>query len=332
MMNLLRPSYRLQIGSITIEPSTEPDAGPVRIMVDLNMDMPADQCEVVLGHIPDAKYEKGENISVDLGYEDSLSLVFTGKVDSVAPSITTIKIKGLCDATKLLALRIDKTYEKQKAGAIVSDVCSQAGVTVGETQGGIEFPAFVIDSQKIGYDHIRDLAEKCGFDVYFTPDNKLVFKEFAKSSADHTVEYGKDLINVEFAQREQPVKKVAVFGESPVGSKGEKTWHWLTKSFESFKGEAGSGKSVLIEDSSIKNKDAAATRAQARLEALNRRMLTGAAVVLGKPEIKLGDAMEVVNMPEVPSNGVLKVCSISHQLSKEKGFITSVFFTKAKGN
>ncbi len=331
-MNFLNPDYRIQLGSKTIEPSTEPDAGPVRITIDLNMDVPADQCEVVLGHIPEAKYEKGENISVNLGYEDSLSLVFTGTVDSVTPSITTIKIKGLCDATKLLALRIDKTYEKQKAGAIVSDVCSQAGVTVGETQDGIEFPAFVIDSQKNGYDHMRDLAEKCGFDIYFTPDNKLVFKEFAKSSADHTVEYGKDLINVEFAKKEQPVEKVEVFGESPVGSKGEKTWHWLTKSFESFKGEAGSGMSVLIEDSSIKNKDAAATRAQARLEALNRRMLTGAAVVLGKPEIKLGDAIEVVNMPESPSNGVLKVCSVSHKLSKEKGFVTSVLFTKAKGS
>jgi len=328
---LVNPSYRIQIGSKTIEPSTEPMSGLVSIRIDLNMDVPADRCEVILGHIPDAKYEKGEDISISLGYENSLTTVFSGTVDSVDSSITTVRIKGMSAATKLLALHIDKTYEKQKAGAIVSDLAKQTGVGVSETRDGIEFCAYVIDSQKNGYEHIRGLAEKCGFDIYFTPDNKLVFKKFAKSRADHTIEYGKDLINIEFARKEQPVESVAVFGESPVSSKGEKTWHWLTKSFESFKGEVGSGKALLIEDPSIRTKAAATTQAQAKLESFKRRILTGTATILGSPEIKLGDSIEIVNLPEPTIRGVLQVRSISHYLSKEKGFITSISWIKAEG-
>ncbi len=325
MINMLKPAYKLTIGSTTIDSSTDPTASIiVSIEVRLDIDIPADSFEIVLGQIRELSIARGDSATVELGDKDSLLKVMEGTVATIKSTITQTKITGFNAISKLLALRINQVYEKQTAGAIVADLASQAGVDVGEKEDGIEFPYYTIDSNKNAYEHIRELSKKCGFDVYLTSDSKLTFKKFAKTSADHIFEYSKDIIEFEKYAQEEVLAQVTIFGESPSSSQGDETSHWLTKSFEDYKGTSGSGTELKIEDVTIKTKDAADTFANAELNTLKKNTVSGILKILGNANIKLGDAIEIKGMPNEEMNGVFQVRSICHYLSKESGFITQV--------
>jgi len=323
---MFRPTYRLQIGTTTIDPTTNLAASVVSIGVEVDVDVPASSLAITLGNVNELTVTEGDPVSVELGYaDDGLCRVIEGAVEALESSVTTLQVKGLSPMTKLLDLRLHQTYEKQTAGAIVSDLAGQAGLTVGEAQDGIEFPAYVVDDGKNAYEHARSLAEKCGFDLYLDVDNKLVFKKFEKTSADHTFEYGVNIIALEVHRREQAYQRVEVWGESPASSEGEDAAHWLTKSPQDFMGQAGSGEPLLlIKDRSIRTKAAAEAYAQARLRQIERRTLTGTLTVLGAPQVKLGDAIEVKGMPDASANGTYQVRRVHHRLSKTAGFVTTI--------
>ncbi len=317
----------MQIGGTTLDPEVDPaGSGLTSVAVEANMDVPADSVEIMLGKVNQMAVAGGDTVSVELGYADNgLSKVMEGMVDSAESSTRTLRIRGLSAMTKLLGLRLFQTYEKQTAGAIVADLAGQADVATGDVEDGLDFPAYVIDESKSAYQHIQDLAEKCGFDIYLDVDSGLMFKEFTKSTADHTFEYAKDILKLEVSDRKQGYHSVEVWGESPVSAEGEETSHWLTKSREDFKGVAGSGLPLLlIKDPSIATKDAAEAYAKAKLRSIERRRRTGELTVLGKPEVKLGDAIEIKGMPDANTNGTFQVRWVSHLLSKAAGFITSI--------
>jgi phage protein D len=290
------------------------------------MDVPADSLDIRLANVEGLTVAKGDIVSVELGYADgALSKVIEAPVDCIESAVTALRIRGLSAMTNLLALHVYQTYEEQTAGDIVTDLAGQAEITTGDIEDGIEFAAYVVDNSRNAYQHMRILAEKCGFDIYLDVDNKLVFKEFTKSSADHTFEYAKDIINLELSNQEQQYQQVEVWGESPVSSKGDETSHWLTKSREDFKGAAGSGSPLLlIHDASITTKDAAESFAGARLKSMERHQQTGELTVLGYPEVKLGDAIEIKGMPDSNTDGTFQVRRVSHLFNKTSGFITTI--------
>lgn len=322
---MFKPAYKLTIGSTTIDSSADPAAGTIiGIEVDLDMDIPADSLNIVLGQVNGLNVAKGDSALIELGDSDTLVKVIEGTVERIEPSITRTKIIGLNSISKLLDLRINQVYENQTAGAIAADLADQAGVTMGEKEDGIKFPFYAIDSTKNGYEHIKELAKKCGFDLYLTPDSKLTFKEFTKTSGDHTFEYSKDIIEFEKYEQEDAALQVTVMGESPSSSQGDETSHWLTKSFEDYKGTTGSGTELRIEDATIKTKEAADTFAKAELNTIKKNTVMGRLKILGNANIKLGDAIEIKKLPAKEMNGVFQVRSICHYLSKQTGFITEI--------
>lgn len=322
---MLKPAYKLTIGSTTIDSSADPTASNiVSIEVNLDMDIPADSFNIVLGQVKNLSVKKGDSTKIELGYKDTLVKVIEGTIETIEPGITQARIIGLNSISKLLNLRINQVYENQTAGAIVADLANQSGLTIGGKEDGIKFPFYTIDSTKNGYEHIKELAKRCGFDLYLTPESKLVFKEFTKTSADFTFEYGKDIIDFEKYVTEEIASQIVVFGESPVSSQGDETSHWLTKSFESHKGTAGSDLKLVIEDATIKTKEAAEAFAKAELNTIKKNTVSGTMKILGNPNVKLSDAIEIKKMPDEEMNGIFQVRSVSHSLSKETGFITKV--------
>jgi hypothetical protein len=98
----------------------------------------------------------------------------------------------------------------------------------------------------------------------------------------------------------------------------------LTKSFADYCGEAGTGTELQIEDAAIKTKAAADAYAQGKLTAISKRATSGTLKVLGAPNVKLGDAIEIKEMPDSAMNGIFQVRSVSHLLSKSTGFVTTI--------
>ncbi|MFH1097271.1 MAG: hypothetical protein V1749_07205 [Candidatus Desantisbacteria bacterium] len=318
------PCYKITIGSITIDSIADPTSSTViSLEIELDMNVSADTFNIVLAQINGLKINNGDSCKVELGYKDNLIQIIEGTVEAVESTIGLVEVKGFNAISKLLNLRINQIYESQTAGAIMADLSSQAGVSIGEKEDGITLPFYVIDATRNGYEHIQDLSIKCGFDVYLTPDSKLTFKGFQKTAGDYTVEYAKDIINLEMTNHAEE-RQVIVYGESPASSQGDETSHWLVKSFEDYKGTAGSEAKYEIVDPTIRTKDAAATYAKAVVEDMKKNTINGSLTILGNAEIKLGDAVEVKGMPDTNMNGVFQVRKIQHLLSKEIGFISKI--------
>jgi len=320
---MFKPTYKLQFGSETFEPSVHSPVVSVRVRRDINI--PAD-CAKVLFSVSDetSKIKEGDDASVQLGYDDETKDVFKGAVDLIVPQVSSINLTSLNHAIKLLELRINQVYEEQNAGKIVSDIVGKAGVKTDKVEDGLSFPVYVVDDTKNVYEHIRELADKCGFDAYMTPDNKLVFKAYERSDP-HVFEYGKNIIGVEVDKVRPMVSSVTVQGESPSSFKGADTSHWLTK--RRIDGLKGDGSNILVQDPTVRDKDTAEKVAKVLLDRFSRKM-SGTLRVIGQADVNLGDTIEIKGMSDTSLNGEFQVRSVDHVINRASGFTTSIGWRK----
>jgi hypothetical protein len=327
---MLNPAYKLKIGDKSVDTTDEPQASTaVDIKVALDMDTPADIFTLVLGQVDGLKPERDDDATIELGYADNggLTQVMKGTVVTVVPGLTTKRVVGHSAAQTLLRTFVEKTYESKTAGQIVKDLASQAEVDVATAEDGINFPAYVINGRRSLYQHMRDLADLCGFDLYINTGNELVFEKFIQGKAVHVFEYAKHIIELDVQRTPLHAGKVEAWGESPGGGQSQEAWAWLTKDFSGSKGTAGSGDpNLLLERPVLRTADAARTAAEARFTMIQRRTIRGRLVILGRPEVKLGDAIRLREVPEDDLNDVYQVRAVTHRITKAGGFTTTVTF------
>jgi phage protein D len=328
---MLTPAYKLSIGKTTIDSSKQAGASTVvDLTVNLDMNSAADRFTVVLGQVGgQLKPALRDKATVALGYADGggLTQVIAGSVVSLAPDLNTSRIVGYTDGESLLRSFFDQTYESRAAGAIVKDLASRAKVTVANAEDGIDFPAYVVDGRRSFSRHVSDLASLCGFDSYFNSDGKLIFEKFSTPKAVHVFEHTKDILELQVTRAPPSEGVVQAWGESPTSSKGPGSAAWLTKNFAPSKGTAGSGKPVfLLERPALRTSDAAKTAAVAAETQVQRDRLRGRLLSVGRPEVKLGDAVQLRAMPDVSLNKKFQVRSVTHRITKERGFTTEVGF------
>ncbi|HEU0292205.1 MAG TPA: hypothetical protein VFR47_05690 [Anaerolineales bacterium] len=312
-----------------IDTTDEPKASTiVDLAVALDMDTPADSFTLMMGQVGSFRIQRDAEVTIELGYADDseLTQVMKGTVISAEPGLTTARIVGHSAAETLLRAFVNQTYESKTAGAIVSDLADQAGVDVETSEDGINFPAYVIDGRRSLYHHMRDLADLCGFDLYIDPEGKLVFEKFVGGKTVHVFDFAKHIVELEIQHSPLP-GQVEAWGESPTGSQGDEAWPWLIKDFSGSKGAAGSGsRLVLLERSALRTADATRSAADALLTTLQRRTLRGRLKTTGRPAVKLGDAIRLREMPDEALNDSYQVRSVTHRITKQDGFTTTIGF------
>lgn len=326
---MLRPAYKLTLGNQIVDTTDEPQASTVvDLHVVLDMDTPADRFRLELGQVGGLSPARDDDAIIELGYADNggLNQVMTGKVSRVEPGLTTEWITGHSPAASLLQTFVDQTYENKTAGDIVQDIASQATVDVATTDAGIRFPAYVIDGRRNLDRHLRDLAGLCGFDLYINTDGELVFQRFTTGNRIHTFAYGEHIIELQASRSQPSAASVEAWGESP-GSGADEAWAWLTKDFSDSKGSAGTGNPMLLlERPALRSATAAQTAADARLTDINRRTVRGRLMSVGRPEVRLGDAIRLQGVPESDLNDSFQVRKITHRITKAIGFTTTINF------
>jgi phage protein D len=331
---MLKPAYKLTIGRKVIDTTDEPKASTVTdLTVRLDLDTPADSFTFELGNVGSFKPKRDDEAKIELGYADNggLTQVIAGKVVTVEPNLTTTRVAGYSGAEALLRTFVEQTYESKRAGEIVRDLADKAGLDVATAEDGITFPVYVVDGQRSAHIHMQDLAELCGFDLYVNTEGKLVFEKFVNGKLIHVFEFAKHIIALD-VQRTLPLAPVVqAWGESPTGSAGDDASAWLTTDFQGSKGIAGSGKPVLLlERPALRTSAAALTAANAALTTIQRRTLRGRLVSLGRPEVKLGDAIRLSEMADDSLNTEFQVRSVTHRITKLGGFTTTVGFRAIK--
>lgn len=327
---MLNPAYKLTIGDRIVDTTDEPQASTlVELTVALDMETPADSFTLVLGQVGGLKPEVDDEAAIELGFADNggLTQVITGNIVTAEPGLTSRRVIGHSPADALLRHVTEQTYEGKTAGQIVSDLAGQAGVDVETAEDGITFPAYVVDGRRHFHYYMRDLANLCGFDLYINSQGELVFKEFISGNTIHVFDYAQHIIELETQQTPPRAGQVAAWGESPGGGQAEEAWAWLTKDFSGATGTAGSGQStLLLERPVLRTAEAAQNAADAAHTRIQRRALRGRLLVTGQPQVKLGDAIRLREMPDTTLNEMFQVRSVTHHLTKIDGFTTIIGF------
>jgi phage protein D len=326
---MLRPAYKLTIGRKVVDTTDEPKASTVvDLNVALDIDTPADSFTLVFGNVGTFKPAREDETKIELGYADNggFKQVVVGKVSIVEPDLTTTRVTGFSAADALLRTFVNQTYEDKTAGAIVRDLANQAGVAVAGADDGISFPAYVIDGRRSVYRHLYDLAAFCGFDVYLNSDGKLVFEKFLNGKTVHLFDFAKNIVALDVERTPPLAGLVETWGEGVAANRGEDAWAWVTTDFRGSSGSAGTGALLLREQPALRTKEAARTAANAALKNIQRRTVRGQLQTIGRPEIKLGDAIRLRGMTDDALNTTFQVRSVLHRITKIGGFTTTVGF------
>lgn len=316
-------AYKIRIGSDTYDTAGQ---DLLRLHVDMDMEIPADSFTIALRPVSRAATIKnGDSVVIELGYGDALNKILTGFVDNVQSKVNEVLVTGLGGVALLARLRVNQLYENQSAKSIVEDLADRVSIKIKKADEGLTFPTYVVDENKNAYSHIKELARRCGFDLFLTGDGRLMFRKYSAEKV-KKFKHGRDVIHAEAQEPGLANVTVRVLGESPSSSKGSDTAHIIAK--DVVEGTAGKGSQVItIEDPTVKDKDSANKAAAAHLEALLTSFV-GTFRVTGNSTINLGDTIEIVEMPDKRMNGEFKITRITHEIEKNAGFTTIIGWIK----
>jgi hypothetical protein len=367
---MLKVCYKLSIGSWSIDSADDPRTEFITLDLNHSMGAPNDYCRIAVYAPPAPKkglleqavgaamemagealglgggkkeesfsvqvrgnaIKHGDHLTVELTAGDRSGKVMTADVRSIESSFDQTKFVGTTGKQKLANARINQIYENQSLSQIVKDLASQAEVDPGTIETGSSYSYFAAHESKNLLKQICELAMRDGMDLYFDADNKLTLKKFNKTGADHTFYYGIDILDLQLSNHPATSEHILSYGESPASNKGSNTWHWLAKDLSPFRSELGEGaKRLTISDGALRTKDAAASLSTSKFGALKDCSALGKLKILGHPQVKLGDAIEIKNAPKPELNGLFKVTSVRHLLNKRDGFLTFIAFSGQGG-
>lgn len=324
---MLQVNHKITIGSTTFT------SGKQTRLVDLKMqaalDVPVNSCRLTLAPPKDLQPAVKDVFKVELGY-DALELVFTGAVTNVEWQIDYVVIYATSAFQNLLTTRYNLYYDKPKASDIVSWVAGQLKITTGKVENGSKFIAYALGENQTAYQHLKNLAHEGGFDLYANSEDKLVFAKYNPATT-HQFKFGKEILSFGLGEHVSAVSGVEVYGESPAsGGQGEQAASWFTK--KEVKGTAGnsSGQLVRVINPTARTQQLAGELATGLLSTYTHGQ-HGFLKVLGAPQVKLGDAVQVSDMPTARQNATFKVSSVTHQLNIQRGFFTTIGVIGAQG-
>lgn len=317
---MLKPSYKITLGATTISSEA---LGPLRSLeVRRDKRGTADEAAIDFGTSIPVDFSQGDPASIELGWDGSTSVVFTGTVGRVEQGITRLAAHCAGAQMKLMASRADQVFVSGNAGQVVTDLAGKAGISTDTIEDGIDLPVYFVDSTRSLFAHCTGLAVLCGFDLYTTAEGKLVFAPLSTTSADHTFRYGAEILAAT-VERAAPLDGATAVPESPASSAGDDKASWLVKDSSAHEGEAGGGAStVLFSDPVLRTRDAAESAAKARLYFSQRAAISGTVELMGTPDADLGKTAELKGVPASGVDGLYQIMAVTHRIDTGRGFRT----------
>lgn len=322
---MLIVAHKIAIGSTTL--TSGKSSRLLALETDANLAVPVNCCRIVVDGEAQVSAQPGDTVKIEVGYDSSLEVVFTGTVASVERSLQRITVEAHSSFAAMTASRFNSVYAQQAAGEIAGDLMGRLNVKKSTVDNGEKFAAYAVSDHQTVWEALNDLAQYCGFDFYADSHDKAVFTKYSASTT-HSFNYGANILDYERCIADPPLDGVEVYGESPVGQgQGDDASSWLTK--KPVKGAAGksSGEVLRIANPAARTQSLAKTLAT-NLFRSNQVKARGTIRVIGAPKVQLGDAIQVSSMPESSDNGTFKVVGVRHRLSSKKGFVTSIEWEK----
>jgi phage protein D len=311
--------YQISLGHTTLTPTSE--TALVSLTTEADLAIPVNTCRLVVAHPPTLAV--GDAVEVKLGYDGTLQTVFKGEVAHLHWVFWGLEVEAVSHLWRLTTTYLNLLFEKSTAKAIVQDAAKRCQVSVDKATDGIQFPVYALGDQISVWDHLRHLAERCGFDLYGDRADKLVFAPYQPSQT-HELTYGVDILAYHWSQRPSPLSGVEIYGESPASQgQGDKAYSWLTK--KEVKGSSGNRNGTVLHrvEPTARTQAIAGTIATALLKA-HQGQQQGWIEGLGNPAAGLGDRLSLDKLPTAAHNGRYKITGVRHRLSQQRGFCTTL--------
>jgi phage protein D len=312
----LFPEFAVAAGAVRFESGGRGEL--FRLEVDRALNGPADEVRFEIGRSGDGIVEAGDSLEVELGYEGELERVFTGTVTEVAHGASRLAVGALGSQHLLMKTRLDRSFLAQKADEMFQALAGEAGARVAETASSISLSFYLADSSVSAWEHCLRLAFHGGCDLYATVDGGLVFAPLPGPAAPRVLRFGAELIRADLT-RAPALSMPRYHPESPASSGGEEPW--LAKDNSGAIGEAGEGAVRPGYGPLMRTQEHAQVAADTDWLRISRRTDCGFVEITGRPDLDLGDAVQVDGLPG-DEGGLYQVVALSHQFDFRRGFRT----------
>lgn len=317
----LKINYKLTLGSQTY--GADERSQLLSLQTSAALAIPINQCTITLTNPAGVKVELGDSVTVALGYGNDLTPVFKGQVSHLERGLTRLTLEASSALSVLTRTYLNRLYEKPKSGDIVKDVLTQTDLKSAQIDNGLNFSIYTLGDTQSAYGQLQHLAQQCGVDFYADVDDQIVFATH-KATKTHGAEYGKTILKYDCFSYQSEIDRLEVYGESPASKgQGDKATTWFTQ--KEIKGSSGksSGTTLRIADPTART-EALAQKIATSLLAVHQTKAQGRLMLLGNPEIQLGHAIKLSNLPQSQQNGTFKVVGVTQRLSDQLGFVTTV--------
>jgi len=341
---MLKPTFSLVIGSLT-STTDNAVAGPQCLDVTRSMDVAADALQLLLMDRGGIALE--DVVEVQLGHDGENESVFVGNVVELRPALRGVQVTALGKMRHLLRLHTAAWYDDQSAGSIAHDLIEQAGLEAGTVDDGPTLPRFAVDRRVSGFLHLKQMADRLGFELYAKRDGTIFFHGLGDAAdldaaggllgaasgavagllggGNDAYQVGQHLLHGGARRRAPAWGSVVVGGESPMSGQGDGTAHWLTVNDADYRGTAASGEpALLLIDPAARTKDIADRFAAGWLSTAQRTAHQVTIRVLGRPQVDLGDTITVGAAKDALINGSGYVRALRHRFDGATGFVTDL--------
>lgn len=317
--------YKITVGNTTLRTGTA--SRLLRLVTRAALAVPVHSCQLTVEAGVPLDIQPDAAVQIELGDNEELHQVFTGRMSRLQTSITTIQLEAFSSFSHLTRAHINGVYEKQSAGEIVDDLLGKLNVKKGKVEAGVQFATYTVSARHTAWAELHTLAQKCGFVLYADTADRAIFGKYQPGKTQRC-HYGVHLLDYTWENRALPFDGVEIYGESPVGQgQSDEATAWLTK--KEVKGAAGqtTGNVLRRVDATARTQNLARTLADNYRQGYQRQAC-GHVRLLGAPQVRLGDGLELAQMPVAAHNGLLHVTGVSHHLSITHGFVTEVSWEK----
>ncbi len=305
-------------------PQQDPWAGCLKsISITRGFAPGVDVCELVVARTPDLPaLAVDDELALQLGYGDSLSPAFSGKVARLVCALDgTLRLSLDSGCLALSRQRKSESFEQQDAGRLVRALLSDPGLSAGSVESGASYPFIALDDRHSSWEWIARLARDSGLQAWFDAEGKLNFKTVVAAAPAARFRYGESLLALEFSQRRPPWQQVDVVGEGAAGSQGSQAWSWLSKQRSNVAATGGSGSAAALRaESSLRSLEAVQGSARALAERGSQRAQSVRLKVPGNAALGPGDVIELSDCPAGHGDGQYLLWRVQHRFDKRGGF------------
>ena len=310
----------------------------IDVEVDNDVDLPGmftvdiastDADRGISGLIDDKILALGSPVEIKMGYAENLKTVIIGEVTGLEPSFTfdhlpKLTVRGYDRRHRLHRGRRTRTFIDQTDSAIATRVAEEAQLKVRVEKTEVEHE-YVLQANQTDMEFLQERARRINFEV-FVDDRTLVFRQVQNTRGEGlTLTLGDELL--EFHPRLSSLRQLR-----EVKARG-----WDPKEKEEIVGEATrvapmggqkSGPQVAdalsianIGDRPVRSQEEADRLAEARLEHVALRLVTGEGVCRGNPDVQPGG---VIKMDGVGGRfgGPYYVTSARHRYTSRDDYYT----------